>query len=322
LENVTHTLTGYFLSHAGLNRFTPHATGLLILSANAPDIDVLTVAGGGLNYFHYHRHLTHSLIFAPFLAAGLVALFRLTLRFAGRATIPWLPSFSVALAGIASHLLLDLTNNYGERLLLPFSGRWLALDICAIYDLWIFAFFLFCLAAPLLSKLVGSEIGAATRQRYPSRTFPCLALAFLLLYDGGRFILHQRALAILDAREYDGAPALRVAAFPNPENPFRWKGVAETASSYHTYDLNSLGSFEPLRGQTDFKSELTPAIETANRTEPFLIFRDFARFPLWRAVPTDTGTQVTLIDIRFPFFAQADFDRSGKIRASAFHFSR
>jgi inner membrane protein len=326
LENVTHSLTGFFLSRAGLNRISPQATLLLILSANAPDIDILALAGGRLNYFHYHRHLTHSLIFAPVLAATLVTIFRLVQRLAGRAALPWLSSFWVALVGIGSHLLLDLTNDYGERLLLPFSGAWLALDICAIYDLWIFAIFLFCLAAPFLSDLVGGEIGAGTRSRYPSRFFPCLALILLVAYDGGRFVLHQRALAVVDARQYDGANALRVAAFPNPSNPARWQTLAETASSYRIYDLNLFGPlggfFDPGQGQTASKSEFSPAIEAANQTEPFRVLRDFARFPLWRAIQTEGGTKVTLFDVRFPFLAEAELDRSGRIETSAFQFSR
>jgi inner membrane protein len=318
LENVTHTLTGFFLSHAGLNRFTPNATILLVLSANAPDIDILGIAGGRLNYFHYHRHFTHSLLFAPILAVVLVAL----VRFVGRKPIPWVPAFLVALGGVLSHLLLDLTNEYGIRLFLPFSDSWPALDITAIYDIWIWCFFALCLAAPLLSKLVGSEIGASSRRLYPSRFFPCLALIFLLLYDGGRTILHNRALSILDSRQYDDAPALRVAAFPNPSNPLRWRGLAETATAYRLYDIDLLSSFNPARGEVAFKAEPSPQIEAANRTEPFRILRNFARFPIWRSLPTDSGMQVIFSDIRFPFFCQADLDRAGKIETSAFSFGR
>jgi inner membrane protein len=322
LENVTHSLTGFFLSYAGLNRLAPHATPLLILAANAPDIDILALVGGSLNYFHFHRHLTHAAVFAPVLAIALVALYRLGMRLAGRAPIAWGSAFAVALAGIASHLLLDLTNDYGERLLLPFSGDWLAVDICSIYDFWILALFFLCLAAPLLSRLVGGEIGGMSKQRYPSRAFPILALAFLLLYDGGRFILHRRALATLDARQYDGASAIRVAAFPNPSNPFRWQGVAETTGAYRIYDLNLLRSFNPKDAQVAFKSEASPYITAARQTEPFRVLHDFARFPLWRVVPGESGTDVMLVDLRFAFNAEAHFNGSGKIETSAFRFSR
>ncbi len=318
MENVTHTLTGFFLSHAGLNRFAPNATLLLVLSANAPDIDILAIVGGPLNYFHYHRHLTHSFLFAPVLAIVLVA----SMRLFGRKSFPLFPAFLVAMAGVLSHLLLDLTNDYGIRLFLPFSGRWFAWDITSIYDIWIWSFFALCLAAPILSKLVGGEIGAASRRLYPSRVFPCLAIAFLFIWDGGRAILHSRALAVLNARQYDDAPALRVAAFPNPTNPWRWQGLAEASTAYRLFDLDLLASFNPTRGQIAFKAEPTPLIEAADLTQPFRILRDFARFPIWSSVPTDSGTQIILSDIRFPFFSEADFDRSGKIESSSFHFGR
>lgn len=67
MDNITHSLTGLALSRAGLNRFTPHASWILFLSANAPDCDVLSAFGGALRYLNYHRHLTHSLLFIPVL---------------------------------------------------------------------------------------------------------------------------------------------------------------------------------------------------------------------------------------------------------------
>ena len=65
MDQLTHTAVGLFLSRAGLKRWTPLATPILLLAANAPDIDIVTAAGGSLNYLHYHRHLTHSLLGCP-----------------------------------------------------------------------------------------------------------------------------------------------------------------------------------------------------------------------------------------------------------------
>ena len=68
MDNLTHSLVGLAFSRVGLNRLTPQATAVLLLAANAPDIDVVSAAGGSLNYLHYHRHLTHSLLMAPVMA--------------------------------------------------------------------------------------------------------------------------------------------------------------------------------------------------------------------------------------------------------------
>jgi hypothetical protein len=63
-------------------------------------------------------------------------------------------------------------------------------------------------------------------------------------------------------------------------------------------------------------------MDTAFQTEPFRVMRDFARFPLWRVLPSESGTLVTLTDIRFPFNAVVRLDASGKIEKSVFRFSR
>src|SRR5579862_3788984 len=68
MDNLTHTAVGLFLSRAGLHRWTPRSTAILLLAANAPDIDILAASRGSLNYLHYHRHITHSLIAMPVMA--------------------------------------------------------------------------------------------------------------------------------------------------------------------------------------------------------------------------------------------------------------
>ena len=51
------------------------------------------------------------------------------------------------------------------------------------------------------------------------------ALSFFLLYDFGRYLLHQRAIEILNSREYQDGPPIRVAAFPaSAASPFEWQG--------------------------------------------------------------------------------------------------
>lgn len=298
MENLTHTLTGLFLSHAGLNRLTPRATAILLLASNAPDVDIVTALGGSLNYLHYHRHITHSLVFAPVLAVLAVLIVRLI----GREPLPWIPSILVALAGVLSHLLLDLTNVYGIRIMLPFSAHWFRWDITNIVDLWIWAILLISLVAPLLAKLVNAEIGARKRSPYPGRGFAIFALVFVAIYSFGRFVLHNRATAILDARVYAGAAPARVAAFPGPANPLLWRGLVETSDAYRVFDLNLVRVFDPSDGQVFLKAAPAPAIDAANQTSTFREYLRFSQFPLWRALPAPDvagGTRVEVMDLRF-----------------------
>src|SRR6476661_8512183 len=133
MDQLTHSATGLFLSRAGLYRMTPYAGPILILAANAPDMDIVAALGGGLNYLHYHRHVTHSIALLPLVALLPV----LVVRLFARRPLRWGGAYLISAIGVASHLALDSTNVYGVRLLLPFSARWFHLDITSVVDVWI-----------------------------------------------------------------------------------------------------------------------------------------------------------------------------------------
>jgi len=142
MENLCHTLAGAVLARAGLDRTTPLATATLLVASNMPDIDVVSLWWGDLAYLEHHRGVTHSLagllIEAPVLAGAVLAFDRLVrrprkpdappARF-GRLAV-------VALAGLFVHLLLDWTNNYGVRPLVPFDSAWWYGDLVFIVDPW------------------------------------------------------------------------------------------------------------------------------------------------------------------------------------------
>ena len=298
MDPLTHTATGLFLSRAGLNRWSPRATAVLLLAANAPDIDIAALAGGPLNYLHWHRHITHSLVAMPVMALLAVAV----VRVAGRKTLYWPGAFAAALVGVASHLLLDWTNGYGIRLLLPFSSRWLQLDLTPLFDPWIWGIALLAVLGPVIGRLVGSEISSGTlKHRHYGRGFAWFALAFLVLYNSGRSVLHTRAVATLDARVYQGAAPSRVAAFPSG-NPWRWHGLVETADFVAMADVDMTQDFDPSHATIFHKPDSGPAMDAARRTHTFQEFLGFSQFPLWRVSPApdlDNALLVELLDLRF-----------------------
>ena len=298
MDNFTHTAVGLFLSRAGLNRWTPQASAILILAANAPDIDVVGAVGGAVGYLHFHRHLTHSMVAMPVMALLSVALVRLI----SRKPMQWGRAFAAAMIGVASHLLLDYTNGYGIRLLLPFSPDFYRLEWTGVIDPWIWAAFLLALAAPFLSRLVGAEItSGSARQRYPGRGWPIFALAFVLLYNGARSVLHARAIGELQSRIYQGETPLKAAAVPMA-NPMRWRGIVETHDFYAISEMNVSQPFDPDRAHILHKPESDPAMYVAKPTRPFQVMLRFAEFPLWSAVPAEqpeNARQVSLTDVRF-----------------------
>jgi inner membrane protein len=328
MDNLTHTAVGLFLSRAGLNRWTPRATLIVILAANAPDIDVVSAAGGALNYLHYHRHLTHSLAAMPVMALLPVVL----VRVAGRKPIRWVGAFCAAMVAVASHLLLDLTNSYGIRLFLPFSRDWQRLDLTNVVDLWIWAVLLLGIAGPFLSRLVGAEITSGRRRaEYPGRGFAIFALSFVLLYNCGRAALHGRAVASLDARLYQDSVPLRVAALPGAANPLRWRGLVETGDFYAVADVNLAGEFDPSRAALFYKPDSSPALDAARRAPAVREFLEFSQFPLWRVSPAaelENGRLVEVFDMRFGspqqpgFMASALVDSENRVVKTSFQFGR
>lgn len=325
MDPLTHSATGLFLGRAGLNRFSQQAPWILVLAANAPDIDIVTLAGGQLNYLNYHRHLTHSLAAWPLVALLPV----LAVRLFTRKPFQWAGAYAISLAAVASHLLLDYTNAYGVRFLLPFSSRWFRLDTTGVVDLWIWAVLLAGLAAPALTRLVNAEIGARTP--HAGRGFAIFALLFLVLYNAGRGALHARATATLDSRIYAGAAPVRVAALPSPVNPLAWRGLVEARDSYTVVDFSLLEDFDPSRGAIFYKAEPGAAIQTANHSTVFRDFFNFSQFPLERSMPLadpEAGTRVEAMDLRFGtpahpgFVATADLDSRMQIMRAWFTFGR
>jgi inner membrane protein len=321
VDNPTHLLTGYFMSRAGLNRLTPNATAILLLSTNAPDVDIVSIAGGWINYLHWHRSWTHSFLLSPVLALASVAV----VSMAARKRLPWIAATFVSWLGVLSHLLLDWTNQYGIRFLLPFSPRWYQLDNTTLFDIWIYAGFAVCLFAPLLARLVGGEIGGqigAAPRSTAGQGWAIVALLFLCLYFAGRGVIHARLIDVLDARNYDESEPLRVAAFPQSSSPFVWRGVAETSGAYHVYTLSLLGAtFDPSAGRTLYKPEWNAAIQAAAKTMVFQVFQQFAQYPLFQTVPSaevENGTQVDLVDMRFPFHCRAIVDGAGRVRRTEY----
>ncbi len=279
MDNVTHSLVGLMMA-----RVSGRNAAMMVVAANMPDIDVVSWAGGTLTYLDYHRGFAHSLLAAPFWALALIFVFQ-------SANVR---SYAACLAGVLSHLMLDWTNTYGIRLLSPFSGRWLHLDMTDVVDPWILLVLLLAVAAPWLAGLVGSEIGS--KKSSGAKTgWAWVALSLLLAYESGRFVAHQRVIAMLSARMWNGQTANRLSAIPNRSNPLRWRGVAE-GDGYAVnvpVDLNAeIGS-----GRVSYSA---PVNEAAIKTRAFQVLSRFDQLPFWTSQKLGDGTtEVKLLDLRF-----------------------
>ena len=268
------------------------------VAANIPDIDIVT-ASSSTHYLNYHRHLTHGLAAVPFMGAlavliaeGLARLFRQRGE-----PLPWLSAWAVATLVALSHPLLDLMNAYGIRLALPFSGAWQSLDILFVIEPIIWLILSIAIVAPMLAGLLHSEIGDQPPRR---DRWAWAGLTLVLAFMGVKGVLHARAVDTLDAHLYDGAPAVRVAAFPMPFNPLTWLAYVETERSHYFSTLNLSEEYDPSRAKRYYKPEPGPALEAAYSGSLVGDYRDFAQYAFTEVEPIPGGHLVRMADFRFP----------------------
>jgi inner membrane protein len=325
MDNLTHTLTGVMLARAGLNKLTPRATLLMILAANAPNIDVVSSFYGPAVNLDVHRGYTHAWVFAPLLAAVAVLLTRPFAR--GATPFPWMKAWLAATIGVASHILFDWTNSYGVRFFLPFNDHWYRLDSTFQADPWILAVLLLAIAGPALSRLVSQEIGA---RKTAGAGAARVALILIVSYDIGRLFLHERAIAELSSRVFDGQAPKRVAAFATLVNPLHWRAVAELREGYWTSDVRLNREFDPTDGRTYYQAEPRPEIQAALRARVFDSLARFDQFPLWRVSPMsepEGAMKVELYDLRFgnpvsPGFVATAIVQNSRVLEEDFQFGQ
>lgn len=168
MDNLTHSLFGAVIGQLGLKKKTGLSMPTLIIAANLPDIDA-ACAVYGIESLSMRRGITHgpiALLLLPIVLWGLMIAFdrwqdRRGKRPANRLPLHkgWL--LALAYIGCLSHPALDWLNNYGIRLLEPFSSRWFYGDVIFIIDLVIWA----ALGVSLWLSLRRERRGVANWQR-------------------------------------------------------------------------------------------------------------------------------------------------------------
>ena len=290
-----------------MNRKTGLATLTLVLASETPDLDIVTLFGGSVSYLQHHRGITHTLLGAPFVAAGTLGLvygvYRLLLSRGRKPAMPpnWRLLYLYALFAVLIHVFLDFTNSYGVRPLAPFNPRWYSWDIVFILDPIILAVLLLALVTPALFGLISEEIGG---RKYPrgrgAAIFALICFAVLIyLHD----FEHRRAVNLLKSVTYGDQDPRRVSAYPSALNPFVWYGVVETRDFLESTVVNPrAGQIDPEGTSTlRHKPEETPATLAAEKSRLGQVYLDWAQYPVVEAdqLPAEEGYKVEFVDLRF-----------------------
>ena len=123
MDNLAHSLVGWALGEAGLNRKTGLGVATLIIAANLPDIDALGIPFG--ENLAFRRGITHGplamALMVPLLAAAMLAFDRWQTRRGsrpeGRLTLHFGWLLALGSIGMLSHPALDFLNVYGLSLI-------------------------------------------------------------------------------------------------------------------------------------------------------------------------------------------------------------
>jgi inner membrane protein len=310
-------LTGACVSRAGLNRKTALATLTLVLAFEAPDIDSVFYFRDSIAGLQHHRGITHSLIGAPFMAAGVVAIVygfhrwrssrkKVITEGTADGKFPklqpnWKILYAYALLGSLVHLFQDFTNNYGVRPFAPFNEKWYSWDIVFIVDPIMLLAMLLALVLPGLMALITEEIGSRKPQ-FRGRGAAILALICVAAVILVRHVEHRRAVNALNARTYRNEDPLRVSAFPQSINPFSWNGVVETQDFLEMAPVDSgSGDVDPQNiAIVRFKPEETPVTLAAKKSRLGRVYLDWASYPLVTVEKLEGERhQVQFEDLRF-----------------------
>ena len=318
MEPITHFLAGACIGRAGFNRKTAYATLAATLAAEAADLDVLWGFRGPVEELKHHRGITHTLIFAPVVAAvivGAIALFNVVRKRKPAAQpVQWTWLYATALIAALSHILLDWTNNYGVRPFFPFNPRWYSLDIVFIAEPVLWALFAIALILPAIFGAADREIGAR-KISFRGRGWAIFALCGMLVLWGWRWFEQSVARTLLEQTQVTSAPVLRIGLQPYPINPWRWHAILETQNYFLTSEVNTLTNAIRTDSEIIYKPESTPAIEAAKRTRLGQVFLDWSSWPLVRDLgpspvpgidppqlpPGRTWTTVEFTDLRFGY---------------------
>jgi inner membrane protein len=267
MDPLTHALLGATAAQAafgprlGRKAWLIGATGGVL-----PDADILIKsATDPLLAIEYHRHFTHSFAFIPvggFLAA-LPWLVQARFR-AERAAV-----FGAAVAGYATHGLLDACTNYGTHLLWPFSDSRTAWH-------WITTI------GPLLSVML--LVGLVLAVKRGSRAPALVALLLGLSYVGAAAWQRERALDVqaLEAAAR-GHVIARADMFPTVGNHFIWRSSYQSGNTLYTDRVRLMGKDSTRWKDGGSVALLTEDGLSADSRADDRVMRDFSRFKYFSA---------------------------------------
>ncbi len=280
MDPVTNSLAAFALSRTGLGRLSRRGEAALILGANLPDLDYLSVPFSWANLVTFVGGPLHSLAVAPLLAAGLAALLLLRARKPVSFRRLWL----LALAGLGLRLTLDVMGVDSIQLLYPFDRAWQHLDILPWFDPWLFLLLLGYAFWPWISHLVNIEMGI---RQVAGRGFAFVVLLLSVGYVGYRAANRAEAISVIANYSYGGEVPLREGCFPDMYSLVRVRCVVETDTQFANIDYFVGEDYDATQAQL-LKRQNRPVWQVAQfQSAWYQQLSGRLRMPHWTVFPAD-----------------------------------
>jgi inner membrane protein len=284
---------GAALAEAGLKRRTSLGSAALLIASNLPDVDVLVFATD-VPAIGFRRGWTHGigaqLLLPPLLAGALYLIGRRRAHAAEPSATPpldavWLLGLSYI--GTIVHVGLDFLNNYGVRLLAPFSWRWFYGDALFIVDPWLW---LLLGAGVWLSRRRGSRT-PARRVLVASASYIALMLVSVPV---------ARRLVADQWRADTGVEPRALMVGPAPVDPFTRVVIVDAGDRYRTGVFSWWTRTAVFDPSVIPKNDRHPTVALARDRSPDVrAFLVWSRFPFWVIADEGRRPRVTVGDVRF-----------------------
>ncbi len=295
MDNLCHTLVGAALGEAGLKHRTRFGMLTLAVAANLPDIDA-AVFFTPFSHVAFRRGWTHGV---PAQIVLPIALTLVLLAWDRRrpdqgdgppARAGWLLALSYL--GVLSHVGLDYLNNYGVRLLMPWSGQWFYGDTLFIVDPWLYL-------------TLGGGWWLARRRGHaaPAR----MGLGVAVAYISVMVVLAQssRASVLEQWRALSGREPRAFMAGPVFLDPFHKQVIVDRGDGYDTGRFSWLSGTLTLAGRVSTLPPDDPDVVAAKADPEVRGILVWSRFPHFELEDGEGGRKVVVTDVRFGRFVAA-----------------
>ncbi|HOA83582.1 MAG TPA: metal-dependent hydrolase [Thermodesulfovibrio thiophilus] len=278
MDPVTHFLSGFVLGKT----ITKHKIlfAVILVSSIIPDIDIIMRLTSKELFLIYHRGITHgiaALFLFPFIPAIIF-----------RKKISFLKTYTVTFSAYALHLFLDLTNQYGTKILSPFDWTPYSLALTFIIDPYI-------LLPLLLAVLLSIKFKKQAKFLY------VFSMIFIAIYIGTKAYLKAEAKDFLKQK----IEAHQYRVYPLPNDFLRWWFVSRYSDEYITGFVDLFTRRVYIDERIKIKND--SAVDKSKDTESVKALLSFATHPVAEIKHEGNTTVVIWQDLSYGFLPDNRF---------------